>query len=201
MIRVRILTESPVFRAGVAALLRAGADWGIRVADLEENENDDPSLVFVLIRDEIEKYREQIFGKKLVVLNGGGMELDVMLSDHPNGWGVLSFDASADDLSATISSVSRGMVVLLPEQLIRDRATREEGNAAHSIMTGDRLTQRELEVFSFLSLGKQNKEIAHSLGISENTVKFHISSIFTKLHVTNRTEALRIGNQMGIISQ
>jgi DNA-binding NarL/FixJ family response regulator len=154
-----------------------------------------------LIWDVLEKYREQIFGKKVVILNGAGVEFDDMLPDHPNGWGVLSFDASAEDLSAAIHAVSRGMIVLNHELLLRARAPRDEVNAVPSTMTGDRLTQRELEVFSLLSLGKQNKEIAYSLGISENTVKFHISSIFTKLHVTNRTEALRIGNQMGIISQ
>ena len=201
MIRVRILTESPVFRAGIAALLRAGADWGIRVTDLEENEEDETSFVFVLIVDEFGKFKEQIIGKKIVILNGRELDPGAILPGHSDGWGVAPYDASAEDLAAIIQAVSRGMIVLTPDQLTRNRATHYEGKTATGNTTVDHLTQRELEIFEFLGLGKQNKEIARSLGISENTVKFHLSSIFSKLNVSNRTEALRVGSKMGIISQ
>jgi DNA-binding NarL/FixJ family response regulator len=55
------------------------------------------------------------------------------------------------------------------------------------------LTERESEVIGLLAKGLANKQIALSLGISEHTVKFHVSSIYTKLNVTNRTEAVREG--------
>jgi DNA-binding NarL/FixJ family response regulator len=62
------------------------------------------------------------------------------------------------------------------------------------------LTERELEVLGLLARGMANKQIAVELGISEHTVKFHVSSIYTKLNVTNRTEAVRAGLRGGWIA-
>jgi DNA-binding NarL/FixJ family response regulator len=61
------------------------------------------------------------------------------------------------------------------------------------------LTQRETQVLQLLSQGLANKQIALSLEISEHTVKFHVSSIYAKLGVTNRTEAVRQGVRHGLI--
>jgi len=62
------------------------------------------------------------------------------------------------------------------------------------------LTERELEVLHLLAQGKANKEIAVDLTITERTVKFHISSILSKLDVTNRTEAVTVALQRGLVS-
>jgi DNA-binding NarL/FixJ family response regulator len=61
------------------------------------------------------------------------------------------------------------------------------------------LTEREVEVLQLLAQGLANKQIAQLLNISANTVKFHVSSIYTKLGATNRTEAVRLGLQSGLI--
>jgi len=61
------------------------------------------------------------------------------------------------------------------------------------------LTLRESEVLHLLAEGRQNKEIAPRLVISEQTVKFHVSSILVKMGAGNRTEALRIAAQLGLI--
>ena len=60
------------------------------------------------------------------------------------------------------------------------------------------LTHRETEVLRLLSLGLANKEIAFQLKINEHTVKFHVSSIFTKLGATNRVEAVRVEILIGL---
>jgi len=62
------------------------------------------------------------------------------------------------------------------------------------------LTPRELEVLRLIADGEGNKSIAYLLEISEHTVKFHISSIFGKLHVSSRTEAVKAGITNGLIS-
>lgn len=62
------------------------------------------------------------------------------------------------------------------------------------------LTARELEVLGLLGKGLTNREIAGILKISERTVKFHLSSIFGKLDVENRTEAVSVAVQRGIIA-
>ena len=62
------------------------------------------------------------------------------------------------------------------------------------------LTERELEVLHLLAQGMPNKEIAGKLVISERTAKFHVSSIMSKLGATNRTEAVSLAAQKGIIT-
>jgi len=64
----------------------------------------------------------------------------------------------------------------------------------------EQFTPRESEVLQLVAQGLANKQIASVLEISEHTVKFHISSIYTKIGATNRTEAVRLGLQAGIIS-
>jgi DNA-binding NarL/FixJ family response regulator len=63
----------------------------------------------------------------------------------------------------------------------------------------EELTPREREVLLLLAQGKQNKEIARELNISERTVKFHISAILGKLNAGNRTEAVSVAIQRGLI--
>jgi DNA-binding NarL/FixJ family response regulator len=63
----------------------------------------------------------------------------------------------------------------------------------------DPLTDREMEVLQLIAQGLANKQIAANLSISEHTVKFHVSSIYTKLGVGNRTEAVRMGVRRGLI--
>ena len=62
------------------------------------------------------------------------------------------------------------------------------------------LSKRELEVLQLLSAGKTNTEIANQLFIAKATVKFHVSNIFSKLHVTNRTLAVATARNSGLIS-
>jgi ATP/maltotriose-dependent transcriptional regulator MalT len=61
------------------------------------------------------------------------------------------------------------------------------------------LTAREHDVLALLADGLPNREIAHALAISEHTVKFHLASIFGKLGVSTRTEAVQRGVRLGVI--
>jgi two-component system, NarL family, response regulator YdfI len=75
------------------------------------------------------------------------------------------------------------------------RARRPNHNGAIEL-----LTPREMEILRLIADGEGNKSIAYLLQISEHTVKFHISSIFQKLHVSSRTEAVNAGIKNGLIS-
>ena len=61
------------------------------------------------------------------------------------------------------------------------------------------LTPREIEVLGMLAEGHSNKAIAHLLGISDHTVKFHVTSILSKLNAGSRTEAVTLGIRQGVI--
>jgi len=61
------------------------------------------------------------------------------------------------------------------------------------------LTPREIEVLRLLADGASNKIIAHKLGISDHTAKFHVTSILSKLNAGSRTEAVTLGVRMGLV--
>ncbi len=74
------------------------------------------------------------------------------------------------------------------------------GSATTQIPTSyENLTPRENEVLAMLAEGLANREIADRLGVSDHTIKFHISSILDKLGASTRTEAVTLGLRMGLI--
>ncbi len=111
--------------------------------------------------------------------------------------GLLNEDASEEEVLAAIHALAAGLLTGAP-QLIQNLFAGD--HEAEKAETADlELTPRETEVLRLLSLGMANKEIAFQLKISEHTVKFHVSSIFTKLEVTNRVEAVRVGIRSGLL--
>ena len=105
--------------------------------------------------------------------------------------GVIPMEVSTEELCAAVRAVAAGLIVGARELLLRP----EDVNLAPSPLTG-----REVEILGMLSRGLANKQIAVQLGISEHTVKFHVSSIYTKLNVANRTEAVHQGLRNGWIA-
>jgi two-component system NarL family response regulator len=73
-------------------------------------------------------------------------------------------------------------------------AARLQARASHPA-----LTTRETQVMQLVAEGRRNREIALSLGISEETVQVHIKNVFSKLHVTDRTAAVNVAVKRGIV--
>jgi ATP/maltotriose-dependent transcriptional regulator MalT len=107
----------------------------------------------------------------------------------------------AQSLAHTSSGPIREYTVCLLSQFDSEwRATKvvqEKNNPAESLV--EPLSQRELEVLQLINLGKTNKEIAHQLFLSLGTVKAHTASIYRKLDVAVRTEAVARARQLGIL--
>jgi DNA-binding NarL/FixJ family response regulator len=123
-----------------------------------------------------------------------------MLNANLRAWGVLSPDAGEDELAAGIVAVAEGLWVGAPglvEGLMR-LPKGEESLGEESLI--EPLTAREMEVLQNMAAGLANKQIALALNISEHTVKFHLSSLYAKLGVSSRTEAVRRGIELGLIS-
>ena len=115
-------------------------------------------------------------------------------------WGVLPVNASEEELGAALRALGEGLWVGAPA-LLQDLLSRKavqvlDGDAD---FTAEPLTGRELEVLQLTAEGLANKQIAVKLGISEHTVKFHLSSLYAKLGVTSRTEAVRAGARRGLV--
>jgi len=113
-------------------------------------------------------------------------------------WGLLASEAAPEALSAALRALDAGLAAASPE-LVSGLLARlpEEDPANSGELPPEPLTERETDVLRLAAQGLTNKQIALALGISEHTVKFHISAIFDKLGVSNRAEAVRKGARWG----
>ncbi|MBB6049638.1 LuxR C-terminal-related transcriptional regulator [Armatimonas rosea] len=125
----------------------------------------------------------------------------VVLGEQPNrdlpllqaaealpGWGYLSRDSEAHTLMLALQSAAAGLVV--------------QEAQAHTTPApvDDVLTHRELEVLALMAQGLPNKLIAHKLGVTLHTAKFHVAQILAKLGAASRTEAVTLGARRGLIA-
>jgi NarL family two-component system response regulator LiaR len=105
--------------------------------------------------------------------------------------------AGVDQVVASVRAAARGESVLEPR--IAARLVREVREVATRRKPLDHLSPREVEVLTVLARGRSNREIARLLTISEETVKAHVSSILTKLNLTDRTQAAIFGLQQRLV--
>lgn len=114
-------------------------------------------------------------------------------------WGALPVDVSEGELQAGIRALAEGLWVGAPAlvgQLMVRKPVLESDEADSPFQV---LTARESEVLQLTAEGLANKQIALRLGISEHTIKFHLSSLYAKLGVSSRTEAIRVGVRRGLV--
>lgn len=113
-------------------------------------------------------------------------------------WSVLSLEAGPPELSAAIQALHAGL--WSGDPALVDGLFPRPPELAPGADGQENLTARELEVLALLARGMANKQIASALNLSENTVKFHISTIYAKLGAGNRAEAVMLGARRGLIS-
>ncbi|HEX5940869.1 MAG TPA: response regulator transcription factor [Anaerolineales bacterium] len=190
MIRVLLNVPSPALRAGLRALL--ASDKTIKVVNDSLDEESEADVA-------ITSASHNSFSNDAVDAAPSIPTL-FLSDDQPNVraltrslrvWGILPTDASAEELNAAVHALSQGLIVGTSTLLFES----ESEPLSHGP-----LTDRESEVLGLLAKGLANKQIAVALSISEHTVKFHVSSIYAKLNVTNRTEAVREGLRGGWIA-
>ena len=191
MIRVLLNISSPALRAGLSALL--SSDRTIKVVNDALDEENEADVIITSASNASRVHHE--------LVDSASSAATLLLSDDqlnvqemkrlPHVWGVLPTDSSAEELTAAIHALSQGLIVGTPTLLFEAESEPLERGP---------LTERESEVLGLLAKGLANKQIAVALSISEHTVKFHVSSIYQKLNVTNRTEAVREGLRGGWIA-
>jgi DNA-binding NarL/FixJ family response regulator len=113
--------------------------------------------------------------------------------------GYLLKDAPPEELLQGIKAVAAGQSLLPPQIAAKVMQVISQGGPGGKSESADQLTERELEILGLMAQGAANKEIAASLYISENTVKTHISNLFQKLDVRDRTEAVTRALSRGLI--
>jgi NarL family two-component system response regulator LiaR len=105
--------------------------------------------------------------------------------------------AGVDQVVTAVRAAARGESVLEPR--IAARLVREVRQATARRRPLDQLSPRELEVLAALARGRSNRQIARTLGIGEETVKTHTSSILAKLGLADRTQAAIFGLQQRLV--
>lgn len=206
MTRVLIRAPSPVVKAGLDALLRAYPQIEV-VEDISENAEfsegalaDSLPDVILAEADDVESVEEVLENAEtsvpviLLVRDPAGMWAS---ADRSRIRAVLPDDASAPQIAAAIEAVALGLSVFGPE-IVEQLPSVRSANGLRERLP-ETLTPREIEVLRAMADGLANKEIAARLGVSENTVKFHVASVMGKLGASSRTEAVMIGVRLGIV--
>jgi DNA-binding NarL/FixJ family response regulator len=172
--------------------------WGppllSQVADRLDPEGDDQSLSDGGLADGITGATaivdRDVTAYAVVVVTNDRRVVTTLETLPVRGWAVVLEDATREELRAAIGAADAGMGAMPAEWLARatprNRAVEWDGDG----VADERLTVREQEVLEWLSQGLSNRRIAERLGISEHTVKFHITAIYGKLGASTRTEAV-----------
>ncbi|HSR34283.1 MAG TPA: response regulator transcription factor [Anaerolineae bacterium] len=128
----------------------------------------------------------------VIILTSFGEEDKVFPAIRAGAQGYLLKDIAPNDLVRAVRAAYLGQVQLHPDvarKLMSAVVAKEESPASRPRAPFDELTERELEVLRLIADGLNNREIAEMLVISDKTVKTHVSSILSKLHLGDRTQA------------
>ena len=226
MIRILLADDHPIVREGLRAVLETQADFEV----IAEAARGDEALRLALalqpdillldlempILDGVEtirRLRQQQPAARIIVFTAFDNDERIIHAVQAGANGYLLKGAPREEIFKAIRITMEGGSLLQP--VVASKLLRHMGH--QSPVTGSQssfsqhlttqqeppyeaLTERELEVLNLLAQGMPNKEIASQLVISERTAKFHVSSIMGKLGATNRTEAVSLAAQKGLIT-
>jgi NarL family two-component system response regulator LiaR len=205
-IRVAIADDHAVVRQGLRTFLELqdgmevvgeAADGEEAVALVELTAPDVVLLDLVMPRvdglEAIRRIRDRAPGTRILVLTSFADDNTVLPAVRAGAAGYLLKDVQPPELAAAIRTVHAGEALLAPTiatMLVEQLAAEDgAGAGAPGEGPGHPLTPRELEVLAELARGRANKAIAFDLGVSERTVKTHVSNILGKLGFSDRTQA------------
>jgi DNA-binding NarL/FixJ family response regulator len=207
-----LVDDHALFRDGVASLLLAwghevvgqAADGGEAIDLVDETS---PDVVLMDVRmpnvsglEATARIKERHPEVAIVMLTVSEDEADLFRAIKAGAQGYLLKNLEAPQLRSMLEGVARGEPAITPSTAARiiDEFLRAPGGARQETQ---RLTERELEVLQLVTAGQRNREIAAELGISENTVKFHLKNIVEKLHAQNRAELAARAVREGLVPE
>jgi len=205
-IRVLVVDDHEVVRQGIHNMLDGSAavvvigEAGDGDAAVEQIRRLGPDVVLMDIQmpgvdgvEAVQRMRKMGLDARVILLSVYANDEYIFEGLRAGARGYLMKDVGRDELVEAIKTVHEGGSLLQPAIATRliERMSSEEASG---------LSKRELEVLSVIASGAQNKEISDQLSLSINTIKFHVANVFKKLGVQNRTEAVRIARERGLLS-
>lgn len=213
-LRMVIADDQALVRGGFRRILEAEKDIEViaEAADGEEAvvavRRHRPEMVLMDIRmprlDGIEATRRILQREdescRILILTTFDLDEYVYAALRAGASGFLLKDVSPEQLVAAVRMINIGNALLAPS-ITRRLVERFARPAADQVGNGDlaTLTARELEVFRLLARGLSNSQIASELGVSEETVKTHVARVLFKLELRNRTQAVVMAYECGLV--
>lgn len=211
MIHILLVDDHPIVREGLRALLETQSDFDV-IAECANGEEAlrlnailHPDMLLLDLEmpvldgvETIRRLRQSLPAPRVIVFTAFDNDERIIHAIQNGANGYLLKEAPRDEIFKAIRVTMEGGSLLQPviaSKLLRHVEQQRGANHMHV----EDLTERELEVLRLLAQGMPNKEIASHLVISERTAKFHVSSIMGKLGATNRTEAVALAAQRGLI--
>jgi DNA-binding NarL/FixJ family response regulator len=207
VIRLVVVEDHPVVRVGLERMLAneddieiaGSAQNGAEAVELLERVDCDVVLMDLSmpVMGGIEATRRIVGGGegsvRVVVLTSFSAREDVIAALDAGASGYLLKDAEPQELLAGIRAAARGDAPLAP------RAAREVLSERASGASAPELSPRETDVLQLVARGLPNKRIARELQISEKTVKAHLTQVFQRIGVTDRTQAALWAKERGLV--
>jgi DNA-binding NarL/FixJ family response regulator len=201
MIRVLIRTLSPLSAAGLGKMISAEGDFELVEGD-SAGTTEEPDVIVT----EADAGEESPWDAPLE-MSAGEAAVVILADDASPGWtgeamaagvkAVLPRRLRQEELAAAVRAAAAGLIVIHPDDIDAYFPVRPGGGTGG--IPQEPLTGREREVLRAMAGGLSNKEIASHLGISDNTVKFHVGSIMGKLGAASRTEAVMTAVRRGLV--
>ena len=210
-IKTIIVDDHPVVRFGVKQMLSATDDIEV-VAEMEDVDNliatlKETGAEIVLLDLELEKthgvdalrlVREEAPETRVIIYTSHDEEDRIVQAAELGVDGYLLKGCGQHELVSAIRSVSSGGTAL--ESTVAGKLMQHMNRRSSSTNESTvRFSKRESQVLKLLASGKTNRDIGETLFISESTVKFHVHAILNKLDASNRTEAVSIAAQLGLV--
>jgi NarL family two-component system response regulator LiaR len=204
-----IADDHAIVREGLRGLIEsepgmevvAEAENGAQAIELVAAHQPDVILLDLLMPEvdglaAIDAIRMQDPKARILVLTSFDDDENIYGAIQAGALGYLLKDSSPTDLLQAIRDVHAGMPSMTPA--IAHKLMQEVQRTSQLPPTTDPLTEREMEVLKLVAQGLPNQNIAEKLVISERTARTHVSSILSKLHLANRTQAALYALKKGI---
>ncbi len=197
-----VVDDHPLLRVGITAIVNARSDMNV-VAQAQTGE--EAVALFTRCRPDV-----TLIDLKLPGMNGVAT-IKAIRAVHPTARFIVVTTYEGDeDIHRALEAGAQGYIIKgMPYQVLVQALQRVHSgrrflpppvvDALAARMPDSDLSARELEVLGLLVAGKSNKDIAHSLGITEATVKSHVSAILMRLNVNDRTQAVVTALQRGLV--
>ena len=208
-IRILVVDDHPVVRDGLVAMLATQPDFSVvgqagggqdalqLASELQPDviclDLEMPGIDGVQVLEALQSAGDP---SRVIVFTAYDTDERIHAALRAGAKGYLLKGAPREELFRAVRVVCQGGSLLEP--VVASRLIDQIARGLPSDLP-EPLTEREMEVLHLLAQGKTNKEIASELVVTERTVKFHVSSILRKLNASNRTEAVTLAHQLGLI--